>query len=525
MLFRFCHHMLSWAPLAAFFLAGSMHGADLAEQSDHLFTNHVVPFIQIRIGPDAMAALRNKFREYVRATVTEGSTIYRDVGIHLKGQYGTFQGIDGRPSLTLNFDKYVRGQRFHGLDKLHLNNSAQDPTYLCEVIGRDLFRAGGVPVARATHARLELNDRNLGLYVLIEGYDTGFLKRHFQDSTGNLYDSEFQHDITDPLRRSSGDGRGDHSDLAALVRAAEIPEPEQRMEQLSKLLDLDRFYSMLALELMMRHQDGYAVSINNYWLYEDQRSRKAVFLPHGMDQLFYEPHAPLLPELKGVLALAVLRAQPGLREFRARCPGFYTNLFLTLPNRLVAAQAAIRPLFAQMSSNAVARHDQAVSNLLGRIRERAQFLREEVFARAERPQFNDSGVAQLSNWTPSSQNGHAILTSSNGSLRIQLPGAEKSVVGLWQARVLLEPGLYETSTRVRADQAIFRGPVCPVTLKLWGIQDLQMTTVRTDATTVQLGCGYQVTVDTAGEHVIECEARGAETSAVYEFGSVRLERR
>ena len=93
------------------------------DSSDVFFTNHTIPRIRIQLDQDALAALRNKFREYTKATVMEGTNIWREVGIHLKGQYGTFQGIDGRPSLTLNFDKDQKGQRFHGLDKLHLNNS------------------------------------------------------------------------------------------------------------------------------------------------------------------------------------------------------------------------------------------------------------------------------------------------------------------------------------------------------------------------------------------------------------------
>src|SRR5262245_32737548 len=77
------------------------------DASDAFFGNHVVPHIRIQLGAEALVGLRNKFRSYVRATVLAGTNAYRDVGIHLKGQYGTFQGIDDRPSLTLNFDKYV----------------------------------------------------------------------------------------------------------------------------------------------------------------------------------------------------------------------------------------------------------------------------------------------------------------------------------------------------------------------------------------------------------------------------------
>src|SRR5881396_1347716 len=170
-----------------FALLGSLNSASSArpsgsvDASDSFFTNNAIPRLRIQLNQDALVALRNHFRSYVQATVIEGTNTYRDVGIHLKGQYGTFQGIDGRPSLTVNFNKYISGQRFHGMDKIHLNNSVQDPTYLCELIGRELFQSAGVPTARASHARVELNGRDLGLFVLTEGFDKTFLTRHFKN--------------------------------------------------------------------------------------------------------------------------------------------------------------------------------------------------------------------------------------------------------------------------------------------------------------------------------------------------------
>ena len=93
-------------------LAGMIRGfcasqQEITEQIDAFFTNRVVPRFSVQVQQESMAALRNHYRSYVTATVTEGTNVYRDVGIHLKGQYGTFQGIDGRPSLTLNFNKYA----------------------------------------------------------------------------------------------------------------------------------------------------------------------------------------------------------------------------------------------------------------------------------------------------------------------------------------------------------------------------------------------------------------------------------
>jgi hypothetical protein len=130
---------------------------------DAIFANPTVFSIQIEIPRAGLSALRptrwenGQKRPVARATVREGGVVYTNVAVHLKGAAGSFRGVDDKPAMTLNFDKFVPGQSFHGLHKISLNNSVQDSTYLCEKIAREIFIAAGVPVPRATHAVVELN--------------------------------------------------------------------------------------------------------------------------------------------------------------------------------------------------------------------------------------------------------------------------------------------------------------------------------------------------------------------------------
>lgn len=499
------------------------------DRTDIFFTNYTIPRIRIQLDTNALAALRNKYREYVKGTVIEGETTYRDVGIHLKGQYATFQGIDGRPSLTLNFDKFVKGQNFRGLDKFHLNNSAQDPSYLCEIIGRELFQAAGVPTARATHARVELNGRDLGLFVFIEGTDKSFLKRHFKNPNGNLYDSGFRHDISEGIEKKSGQGPDDHSDLHTLLAAAGEANHEVRIEKLSSLLDMERFYNMLALELMIRHFDGYAISVNNYRLYQDPVNQKTVFLPHGMDQLFQNPQAALLPDLRGTLAMAVLQTQAGRREFRSRCALFYTNHFSNLKNRVETAQARIRPLFVGLGADAVSKQNQGFTNLLRRIRERVQHLEHELSdAFVARPDFQVTNEVILTNWLVNSDSGKAVLsrTNVNGQQVMEIKAAKpgEAFSARLQTRVSLPKGLYLLSILVTANEPAFRGPNCPVSLEVWGTHDTHLETVRKDSQTVELRCSVEIFSLTPHEILLECRARGATGHVSYNFSRIALQR-
>src|SRR5687767_121349 len=116
------------ATCLAWCVAGSIGQCGLKQprpdESDAFFTNGIIPHIKIEIARTNLDSLRQDPRRNVRAKVTEGATVYHDVAIHLKGAAGSFRPIDDpKPAFTLNFDKFRDGQDFHGLDKLHLNNS------------------------------------------------------------------------------------------------------------------------------------------------------------------------------------------------------------------------------------------------------------------------------------------------------------------------------------------------------------------------------------------------------------------
>src|SRR6185503_16845531 len=105
-----------------------------------------------------LVRLRRNDREDVRATVHEGSNVWQSVGLHVKGAAGSRRPIDdSKPALTLSFGKFIPDQRFHGLRKIHLNNSVQDPSYMCENIAGELFRKAGVPTPRVSYATVTLN--------------------------------------------------------------------------------------------------------------------------------------------------------------------------------------------------------------------------------------------------------------------------------------------------------------------------------------------------------------------------------
>src|SRR5262245_54747502 len=280
--------LTSFGAAASLLLPAAAKGDKSTDESDALYNDGKVLNLNVELGTKELESLRREQRKYVTATLKEGDKlVYKDVGVHLKGAAGSFRGIDEKASLTVNMDKFADGQRFHGTDKFHLNNSLQDPSYVAELICGELFRAAGVPASRVAHAVVSINGKRRGLYYIKEGYDAFFLRRHFKNSDGNLYDGGFLRDLDQPLQLLSGkETTKPHAELKAVVAAARERDPSARYEKLEKLLDMDRFISFLALEVITCDWDGYPRNRNNYRLYHDPRRDKLTFIPSGMDQMF-----------------------------------------------------------------------------------------------------------------------------------------------------------------------------------------------------------------------------------------------
>src|SRR5262249_26536901 len=302
--------------------------------SDALFKSDKVLNLEIELGKKELDALRREPRKYVQATLKDGEQVYDKIGIHVKGAAGSFRGIDDKPGLTLNMNKFKQDKLFYGMDKFHLANSVQDPSYLSELICGELFRAAGVPASRVAHAIVTINGRRRGVYYLKEGYDKYFLKRHFNEHRGNLYDGGFLRDVDQPLQLLSGkDDVKKHADLKALTAAAREANVQQRFQKIEKVLDMDRFITYLVLQTVTWDWDGYGMNRNNYRIYHDTGRDKLVFIPSGMDQMFANPDGPIFPGYQGMLARAVIETPEGKKRYVARLTQIMQTIYK--PDELV----------------------------------------------------------------------------------------------------------------------------------------------------------------------------------------------
>lgn len=472
-------------------------------------------------------------RPKAKATVTEGGVTYTNVEVHLKGSAGSFRSIDQKPALTLNFEKSAPGQSFHGLHKISLNNSLQDPTYLSEKICRELFDAAGVPAPRASHAKVELNGRNMGLYVLTEGFGKQFLKRYFKNTKGNLYDGGFVQDITEPLAVNSGENPRDNSDLRALATAA-TTESTNRMARLEQVLDMNRFLSYVAMETMLCHWDGYSMNRNNWRLYHDLDSKKMVFMPHGMDQMFGYPDMRMGPgssifprRVQGLVTRSVLSTQEGRRRYLERVGQLYTNVFHVneIVKRVDELAAIIRPVIAESNPQMARYHENAVNSLKVRIEQRGESVRKQLEEPpTSGPRFETGKPVTLTGWRPKIQQGSPSFDSqreSEGTPVLHIAAPRGISIGSWRTSASMEPGRYRFEGRIKTQEvkplpnepgsgAGLRVSGWPVRLEMIGTGEWK-------------SFAYEFRVDNDGTDVeFVCELRAAKGDARFDAGSLRV---
>lgn len=503
-----------------------------AAKGDELFLSKVIPHIRIEISPEGMEILRHyEFdindlmeRTNVLATVHEGKTVYTNVVVHLKGHLGSFRPVDSKPAFTLNFDKNAKGQRFHGLQKLHLNNSVQDYSYVSEQISRELFLKAGIPTPRASHATVELNDRALGLYVLVEGWNKQLLKRYFKNPNGNLYDGGFGKDITYPLDATSGDDPENRALLDILAAACKENDLNKRLDEIKQVLDLDRFITFMAMEIICAHWDGYSLNKNNFRAYEDPEISKLVFLPHGMDQMFgvwrMRPTSPITPQMKGLVSSAVMQTKEGRRLYLDRMAQLLTNVFdvHALCTEVDELSAKIRPALAGDASG-LQYQQQAASQLQNRIIQRVASVREQLATANEPMKFDANGSHQLTGWDLHRDSGNPGFSRRGNELHITASG--RPAFGSWRTMVRVDRGEYQLIGKLKLQnfELISTFTNKPgATLRISGERLAAMVTNAPDWKTVT----YDFTVEGLSDLEVVCELRGMKGEAIFDATSLRV---
>ena len=272
--------------------------AAVIDSAEELFAPDNFLEVKIQINPLLWDRLRYQYRDitkerkpgeafksnyaYLPARVFINDEDLGEVGLRKKGLIGS--SSTQRPSLKIKFNHSKKGRKYHGLERLTLNNNIQDPSLVKQYLSYKLFRKAGLPAPRCNFARVYVNGQYLGVYTNVESIRKQFLKRAFNDSDGDLYEgmiNDFREGMYETFEIKDGAGKK----MKSIVRAVKAlsKEGDDQLNELGQAIDIDQFINFWVLEIITGHWDGYNGNLNNFFVYSSSEDKRLRFIPWGTD--------------------------------------------------------------------------------------------------------------------------------------------------------------------------------------------------------------------------------------------------
>src|SRR6478735_8266920 len=219
----------------------------------------------------------------ISGTSFPAKTTFADVGIKKKSFCGSINS--DKPCLHVDFGKFRDAnvpaiEGLIGTRYITLNNSVQDRSYIRQPLGYTLLGMAGLPHSRCNFARVSVNGKLIGqgvagvnspgIFVNAEPIMKRYIERNFNGNMqGNLYELEHHDDfVAARLPFISTEALSKFDDQADL-KFADAQIAAHGLAGAAKVVDLDQFIKVYAMEFLLKHWDGYADNTNNTYLYND----------------------------------------------------------------------------------------------------------------------------------------------------------------------------------------------------------------------------------------------------------------
>ena len=224
--------------------------------------------------------------EYIPATVEIDGEAFRQVGLRAKGnnslrltaEYGL-----SRYSLKLEFDHYTDGS-YHGLDKLSLDASFQDNSYLKTWLAFDIMEFLGVPTPLRSFVWVTVNGQPWGLFLAVEEPEEAYARRNFGANHGQLYKPDYRslaEENADVHLRYTTDEPEDYPGIFENAKLDPSPADQQRLvdslktldsgQRLEEAVDVDEVLRYFVGQVFVMNWDSYLGHTgHNYLLYEEE---------------------------------------------------------------------------------------------------------------------------------------------------------------------------------------------------------------------------------------------------------------
>jgi hypothetical protein len=349
---------------------------------DELFDPNRVLEVALTLDPDDGAALAAQTRNaldtlsgectaqpfaspftFFPASISIDNKVSREqIGLRKKGFFGSLSTT--KPSLKIDLEEFFPEdtQEIAGLEKLTFNNANQDPSLLRTCLAYQLFADAGLEAPRCNFAHLTANGDDIGVYVQIESINKDFVKAHFANSEGNLYEgtlSDFRPEFLGTFEKETNKADPTRPELDALTNALTLDDT-LLIPALDAIVDLDKFFTFWAMEVLTNHWDGYTNNTNNFYVYNDPTTTKLVFIVSGPDGAFLDSNPfpaganpPISVFASGLLAHRLYLNPEGQTRFLAKLNELLATVYseASLNQEIDRLQALLAPFNAIEANN------------------------------------------------------------------------------------------------------------------------------------------------------------------------------
>ena len=235
----------------------------------------------------------------VPARVTVDGKVYRDVGVHFRGNSSFGVGNGYKRSLNLAFDFVDEDQAIGGYRTLNFLNANDDPTLMRTVLSMHVARQY-IPAPAANFVRVVINGENWGIYANAQQFNKEWAQDHFKTTKGARWKipqgggggiGGFRYMGDDPasyrntFQIKSKDDPASWAALITLAKTLQETPPERLETALAPMLDIDGYLKFLALDNVMAGGDGFFSRVADYSLYLDTNGRFH-FTFHDANEMF-----------------------------------------------------------------------------------------------------------------------------------------------------------------------------------------------------------------------------------------------
>ena len=254
--------------------------------ASRLFDDSRVHTVDLQVEDWAQFIADAPAEEYVPCTVVIDGETFHQVGLRAKGnnsrrlteEYGL-----ARYSMKLEFDHYVDGGNYHGLDKFSLDASFQDNSYLKSYLVYDMMDFMGVPAPLCSYVWVTVNGQPWGLFLAVEEPEKSFARRNFGVDHGQLYKPDYTSlnaENADVALRYINDDPASYPNIFNNAKFDVDTADQERLIQALKVLasgenletavDVDEVLRYFVVQVFVMNWDSYLGHTgHNYFLYEE----------------------------------------------------------------------------------------------------------------------------------------------------------------------------------------------------------------------------------------------------------------